>query len=107
VRYEDNVDMTPGSTIVIRMRPVDFVGKFVFHCHLLFHEDNGMMGVVQVLANPSPAQVQANRVLYMQPPDGRQLRQLIAAVNSGKVRFGSSAWSVYELYCHPLGGSVT
>jgi hypothetical protein len=43
----------------------------------------------------------------MQPPDGRQLRQLIAAVNSGKVRFGSSAWSVYELYCHPLGGSVT
>lgn len=23
-------------------------GTFVFHCHILFHEDNGMMGVIRV-----------------------------------------------------------
>ena len=26
----------------------DFVGKFVYHCHILNHEDNGMMAVVEV-----------------------------------------------------------
>lgn len=24
-------------------------GEFVYHCHLLFHEDNGMMGVIRVI----------------------------------------------------------
>ncbi|MDQ3874704.1 MAG: multicopper oxidase domain-containing protein [Actinomycetota bacterium] len=26
----------------------DFTGKYVFHCHILAHEDNGMMAVVNV-----------------------------------------------------------
>jgi FtsP/CotA-like multicopper oxidase with cupredoxin domain len=103
VLWEDNVDLPPGSAIVIRMKPIDFVGKFVFHCHLLFHEDNGMMGVVQVLVNPTPAQVNTDRVMYMIPPGAAQLKQLEAAVNSGKVKFGTSPWSAYELYCHPIG----
>ena len=34
--------------VVIRMRFADFTGKFVYHCHILNHEDNGMMGVVNV-----------------------------------------------------------
>ena len=35
----------------MRYRPTDFTGKFVFHCHVLGHEDNGMMAVVQVVKN--------------------------------------------------------
>ena len=27
---------------------VDYTGKFVFHCHMLFHEDRGMMGMAEV-----------------------------------------------------------
>jgi FtsP/CotA-like multicopper oxidase with cupredoxin domain len=23
-------------------------GTFVFHCHMLYHEDHGMMGVIRV-----------------------------------------------------------
>ncbi|MGZ3520290.1 MAG: multicopper oxidase domain-containing protein [Vulcanimicrobiaceae bacterium] len=23
-------------------------GTFVFHCHMLFHEDHGMMGIIRV-----------------------------------------------------------
>ena len=34
--------MPPKSTIVVLMRPVDFTGNFVFHCHVTFHEDHGM-----------------------------------------------------------------
>ena len=39
-----------GGQIVIRMRFIDFTGKFVFHCHILAHEDGGMMGTVVVEA---------------------------------------------------------
>ena len=33
-----------GGEIVIRMRFTDFLGRYVFHCHILAHEDGGMMG---------------------------------------------------------------
>jgi FtsP/CotA-like multicopper oxidase with cupredoxin domain len=32
----------------MRSRFLDFDGKFVFHCHILQHEDGGMMQVVEV-----------------------------------------------------------
>jgi FtsP/CotA-like multicopper oxidase with cupredoxin domain len=44
----DTVTIPPGATVTMRTRPVHFTGKFVFHCHMLFHEDHGMMGVVEV-----------------------------------------------------------
>ncbi|MEM6455917.1 MAG: multicopper oxidase domain-containing protein [Acidobacteriota bacterium] len=36
-----------GGRVVFRSRFPDFVGSWVNHCHLLLHEDNGMMQVVQ------------------------------------------------------------
>lgn len=41
-------DNTPG-TIVIRSRFLDFTGLFVLHCHILTHEDIGMMQTVNVI----------------------------------------------------------
>jgi FtsP/CotA-like multicopper oxidase with cupredoxin domain len=41
-------DNIPGS-VTIRTRYEDFVGLFVLHCHLLDHEDLGMMQTVQVI----------------------------------------------------------
>ena len=38
------------SEVVIRSRFLDFTGKYVYHCHILDHEDMGMMGVVEVVA---------------------------------------------------------
>ena len=32
----------------IRMHFNRFVGTYVFHCHILAHEDNGMMGIIDV-----------------------------------------------------------
>ena len=34
---------------MIRIPFMDYTGKFVYHCHILNHEDNGMMGVVEVV----------------------------------------------------------
>ncbi len=39
--------LVPG-TIVMRTRFTDFDGWFVFHCHILDHEDFGMMATIQV-----------------------------------------------------------
>jgi FtsP/CotA-like multicopper oxidase with cupredoxin domain len=47
--------ITPGR-VIIRQTYVDFVGTFVLHCHILAHEDRGMMQLVRVVpANRYPA----------------------------------------------------
>jgi suppressor of ftsI len=45
----DTVNLPPESEVTIRMRFADFDGKFVYHCHILSHEDYGMMATVEVV----------------------------------------------------------
>ncbi len=52
--YRDTVPVPPAvdgvpGTVVIRQKYTDFTGRFVFHCHILFHEDHGMMAPVKVV----------------------------------------------------------
>jgi hypothetical protein len=35
--------------VVFRSRFLDYVGSYVHHCHILLHEDNGMMHVLEAL----------------------------------------------------------
>ena len=44
----DTVPLPVGGTVVIRMHFTDFTGEYVYHCHILNHEDHGMMGTVLV-----------------------------------------------------------
>jgi FtsP/CotA-like multicopper oxidase with cupredoxin domain len=37
----------PGE-VVVRTKFRQFVGPYVFHCHILAHEDNGMMSIINV-----------------------------------------------------------
>lgn len=41
---QDTISVRSQRYVVIRTRFQDFVGPTVFHCHILFHEDRGMMG---------------------------------------------------------------
>lgn len=50
LRYEDTTPIPPQGEIVIRIPFLDFTGKTVYHCHILTHEDFGMMAVVDVVA---------------------------------------------------------
>lgn len=43
VRIMDTIWVPKGSTIKIRSRFREWVGKSVYHCHILPHEDTGMM----------------------------------------------------------------
>ena len=42
----------PSVRIRVDFRDADSVGIFPYHCHLLEHEDKGMMGTIQVLPPP-------------------------------------------------------
>jgi len=51
---KDGKQITPGK-VTIRQTYVDFTGTFVLHCHILAHEDRGMMQLVRVVpANQYP-----------------------------------------------------
>jgi suppressor of ftsI len=51
VRYnEDTTLVPPLGEITMRTRYLDFPGRWVYHCHILLHEDLGMMGTVKALA---------------------------------------------------------
>ncbi len=47
--YHDTVNLPPRSSVVVRIPFLDFTGKFVYHCHILAHEDFGMMSVIEVV----------------------------------------------------------
>ncbi|HLL50949.1 MAG TPA: multicopper oxidase domain-containing protein, partial [Thermomicrobiales bacterium] len=51
VRYNEDTTPVPAfGEITIRTRFLDFPGRWVYHCHILLHEDKGMMGTVRALA---------------------------------------------------------
>ncbi|WP_342596847.1 multicopper oxidase family protein [Cyanobacterium aponinum UTEX 3222] len=46
--WRDTVLVKRGERVKIRIRFNDFTGKTVYHCHILDHEDLGMMGNLQI-----------------------------------------------------------
>jgi FtsP/CotA-like multicopper oxidase with cupredoxin domain len=46
---QDTIPLPIHGEVVIRIPFRDYTGKFVYHCHILNHEDNGMMGIVEVV----------------------------------------------------------
>ncbi len=53
VEYHNTIGIPAAAdgvpdTVVMRQRYTDFTGRFVIHCHILHHEDLGMMAPVTV-----------------------------------------------------------
>jgi FtsP/CotA-like multicopper oxidase with cupredoxin domain len=46
--WKDTLMVAKGQPLTIKSRYTDFLGRFVLHCHILDHEDQGMMQVVQI-----------------------------------------------------------
>lgn len=54
--FRDTMFVEPGYVITARTRYDDFTGEYVSHCHILDHEDQGMMmNITIVPANASPS----------------------------------------------------
>ena len=50
----DNTKVTIPGYFKMRSRFVDYTGQYVIHCHILAHEDRGMMTVVEVAPLRTP-----------------------------------------------------
>jgi FtsP/CotA-like multicopper oxidase with cupredoxin domain len=46
--WKDTVNVPGNSSVRFAVRFENFAGKWMFHCHILTHEDAGMMGVLEV-----------------------------------------------------------
>ncbi|NER83883.1 MAG: multicopper oxidase family protein [Leptolyngbya sp. SIO1D8] len=46
--WKDVISVSPGESVRLRMAFRDYVGKTVYHCHVLDHEDRGMMGILDI-----------------------------------------------------------
>lgn len=46
--WRDVINLPAGETVRLAVPLSDFSGKTVFHCHIVEHEDRGMMGVLEV-----------------------------------------------------------
>jgi FtsP/CotA-like multicopper oxidase with cupredoxin domain len=49
VPYWSGTGAYPSVTLRMDFRDANIIGTFVYHCHILAHEDGGMMGTIQVL----------------------------------------------------------
>ena len=47
-RWKDTVNVPKHETARFIVRFDDFGGKWMYHCHILTHEDHGMMGVLEL-----------------------------------------------------------
>jgi hypothetical protein len=74
-----------GGRVVFRSRFPDYAGKWVNHCHILLHEDFGMMQAIETVRRPEDANynartrvaahgVSAEDVSAIYPPPSRELR---------------------------------
>ncbi|MGA9580563.1 MAG: multicopper oxidase family protein [Allosphingosinicella sp.] len=58
--WKDTLWIKPGYTVTMRTRYERYIGEFVLHCHILDHEDEGMMqNVAVVLPGQNAASVNA------------------------------------------------
>ncbi|QWZ09360.1 multicopper oxidase family protein [Nocardioides panacis] len=65
-RSEQDVVALPSRGVVrIRMHFTRFVGATVFHCHILAHEDGGMMGIIDITRSGRPSAATARSLRAM------------------------------------------
>ncbi len=50
--WKDTVRVSPGSSTRIVVKFEGYAGRYVWHCHILEHEDNEMMRPYEVVARP-------------------------------------------------------
>ncbi len=46
--WKDTVNVPAGGSVTLRVPLTEIPGRTVYHCHILDHEDLGMMGVIDV-----------------------------------------------------------
>jgi hypothetical protein len=104
--WADTIELPKsGGRVVFRSRFVDYPGELVEHCHILLHEDNGMMQRLQIISDASQSDYQPSaavtssdasvddvNALYPQPTADEMWRRSLHFVdqnNTGQVYPGA------------------
>jgi spore coat protein A, manganese oxidase len=53
--YEDTWRLDPGESVKVAARFTDYTGEFMLHCHMLDHEDHGLMAQFDVVRTKGTA----------------------------------------------------
>lgn len=104
-----------GGRVVFRTRFDDFVGRWVNHCHILLHEDNGMMQIVECTDDSSKTNYRPRRrsasfsmsgaevdALYPKPSLEIMYRQNMAFIDPSEV--GGQVYPGFEFPVPSLKG---
>ena len=70
--YNGRALQYPSVRIRVDFRDPNSIGTFVYHCHLLEHEDGGMMGLIRVDPADPPDDPRTKRVTQGTRPALRQ-----------------------------------
>jgi hypothetical protein len=94
-RWMDTMAIPRGGRVVFRSRFDDYAGSWVNHCHILMHEDHGMMQAVSAVTQPQDANylprprvathaMGTDEINAIYPPPSRELmyRQSLTFVDS-------------------------
>ena len=66
--YWDGKSATyPSVKLRMDFRDPNIIGMFLYHCHILEHEDGGMMGSIQVVPPVSAARAGAHTAAASRP----------------------------------------
>lgn len=47
-QWKDTINVPKHESVRFIVRYADYAGKWMFHCHILTHEENGMMGILEI-----------------------------------------------------------
>ena len=48
MQWKDTINVPKHESVRFVVRFSDYPGKWMFHCHILAHEEHGMMGILAV-----------------------------------------------------------
>jgi FtsP/CotA-like multicopper oxidase with cupredoxin domain len=90
ISERDTVNIPPGGNVVVRFRVSPELGKYVFHCHILPHEDGGMMKAVLAVPNANQRRIALGTLpgrrsaVRVQDGNGRALGRIQPGPRNGR-----------------------
>ena len=88
IGLKDTFRLDPGEVLVAGTKFSDHLGIFMLHCHMLNHEDHGMMTTFEVVKNAAtPTPTSAHGLLertLRDPAHRRNVQDVVVAASAGR-----------------------
>ncbi|WP_260735906.1 multicopper oxidase domain-containing protein [Tunturiibacter lichenicola] len=89
IPYWNGQGAYPSITVRMDLRDPNIVGTFVYHCHILQHEDSGMMGAIEVLPAGASSVITATTSASSITPNASLTANVVDAATRSSTPTGS------------------